>query len=596
MNEAFIQQSSTGLWLSFDTPFRVIEAWIPGEILPALQEVERLVEENTWYAVGFVTYEAAPEFDRAFRTRVCDVISEQSLPLLRFALYAAPEILPASQLFPVTRNDEAVPVTALNAWLPSVDHVAYCAAIDTIHGHIARGDTYQVNYTWRLRGQLAGDARHWFGEMVRVQSARHGAYLDIGQFVVLSASPELFFSLDGRRLITRPMKGTAARAPDLATDQARASALRTSAKERAENVMIVDMMRNDLSRIADLGSVQVARLFAIEQYATVWQMTSTVEALTDHSVTEIFRALFPAASVTGAPKVYTMGLIADLETTPRGLYTGAIGFIAPGRRAEFNVAIRTVVLNRASGVAEYGVGGGIVWDSETTSEYAECLTKAQVLWVRRPRFSLLETLLWTPTDGFSLLEEHLARISGSASYFGYPIDLEGMRRILTESAAGFSPSPQRVRLLLDEDGTMRTESIVLDPCLAQVSLVLATTAINSSDPFFYHKTTHRAGYERARRECPGGEDVLLWNERGEITETTIANVVVDLDGEWVTPPITAGLLAGTYRRKLLEEGTIREKTIKLTDLTRANGLWVINSVRGQRRASLDGYLGQLLFS
>jgi len=586
MNEAFLQQSSTGLWLCFDTPLRIIEARVPNDVLPALREVERLVEENSWYAVGFVTYEAAPGFDNALRTQTCNAV-EQYLPLLRFALYATPEILPTSKLFPAI--EKATVVSAPDAWLPSVDLFAYSAAIDTIHEHLARGNTYQVNYTWRLRGQLTGDPQCWFGEMVRAQSSRHAAYLDIGKFVILSASPELFFSLDGRRLITRPMKGTAARASDSDTDIARATALRASAKDRAENVMIVDMMRNDLGRIADLGSVQVSRLFAIEQYSTVWQMTSTVEAVTDHSVSEIFRALFPAASVTGAPKANTMGLIADLETTPRGLYTGAVGFIAPGRRAEFNVAIRTVVLDRTTSIAEYGVGGGIVWDSETGSEYAECLAKAQVLWVRRPRFSLLETLLWTSTDGFSLLEEHLERISKSASYFGYPVSLEEMRQALIEISLCFFYSSQRVRLLLDEDGIIRTESTPLDQCSEKVSLVLATTAIDSSDPFFYHKTTHRADYERFRRESPGGDDVLLWNEYGEITETTIANVVVEFDGERITPPITAGLLAGTYRRRLLAEGTIREETIKLTDLARANSLWVINSVRGWRRASLNGY-------
>ncbi|CAK0761921.1 para-aminobenzoate synthetase / 4-amino-4-deoxychorismate lyase [Gammaproteobacteria bacterium] len=585
MNEAFVQQSTTGRWLRFDSPQQIMETHLPEDILPMLREIECLVEKNNWYAVGFVSYEAASGFDSALRVRTHAAVPD-SLPLLYFALYNAPEILPTFQCLSAIRAEVAETTNPPDIWVPSMDRATYGLAIDAIRKHIAQGDTYQVNYTWRLRRQFTGEPRRWFEEMVGSQCAQHAAYLDTGRFIILSVSPELFFSLNDRRLITRPMKGTAARAPAPVTDTARAAALRESVKDRAENVMIVDMMRNDLSRIATLGSVQVSRLFAIEQYPTVWQMTSTVEATTDHPVSAILRALFPAASVTGAPKANTMRIIADLETTPRGLYTGAIGIIAPGHRAEFNVAIRTVVLDHATGVAEYGVGGGIVWDSETGAEYAECLTKAQVLWTRRPRFALLETLLWTPLNGFSLLEEHLERISGSADYFGYPLDLGKMRQALSDLAAGFPSSPQRVRLRLDEDGMIRTESTLLGEGTSEVSLTLAASAIDSSNPFFYHKTTHRAEYERARRESPKGADVLLWNERGEITETTIANVVVELDGKRITPPVTAGLLAGTYRRRLLEEGAIREETIQRTDLPRASALWVINSVRGWRRAVL----------
>ena len=382
------------------------------------------------------------------------------------------------------------------------------------------------------------------------------------------------------------MKGTAARAPSPAADQQRAMQLRASIKDRAENVMIVDMMRNDVGRIAAPGSVQVPHLFEIEQYPTVWQMTSTVEAVTDCAVSEIFRALFPAASVTGAPKTHTMKLIASLETTPRGLYTGAIGFIAPERRAAFNVAIRTVVLDRMTGVAEYGVGGGIVWDSEAGAEYAECLAKAQVLWNCRPRFALLETLRWTPAERFFLFAEHIERLSESARYFGYLFDPEGVRGALTEAAAHFPPSPHRVRLLLHEEGRIHIESAPLDDLPTEVFLAIATTAIDSSDPFFYHKTTHRVGYERVRCASPMWDDVLLWNERAEVTETTRANLVIELDGARITPPVTAGLLAGTYRRTLLEQGLIQEGTVTLADLSRASALWVINSVRGWRRATL----------
>ncbi len=584
MNEALLQQSLGNSWLRFNNPLAVIETFNTSDVLPALQEIERLVAEKTWYAVGFVAYEAAPGFDSTFCVRGSD--SPRTLPLLSFALYPAPEILPSSRLFPPQPMGRGGTIDTQEAWSPSIDRATYDRAIDTIRAHIMQGNTYQVNYTWRLRKQFTGDPRHWFEEMIRMQCAHHAAYLDWGQFSILSASPELFFSLDGQRLVTKPMKGTATRAPSFATDNLRAKELQASTKNRAENVMIVDMMRNDTSRIAVPGSVRVSRLFALEKYPTVWQMTSTVEATTNSSVSAIFRALFPSASITGAPKINTMKLIANLETTPRGLYTGAIGFIAPGRRAQFNVAIRTAVIDRTTSIAEYGVGGGIVWDSEARSEYAECLAKAQVLWGKRPRFSLLETLLWTPSEQFLLLEGHIERLVASAQYFSYPIDPKQVRDALCKAADQLPSLPHRVRLLLDEDGGIHTESALLEELPREVSLVIAATTIDSTDPFYYHKTTHREGYERARRAALGGEDVLLWNERGEITETTRANVVIELDGERVTPPVSAGLLAGTYRQKLLEQGIIREKTVTLTDLSRRTALWVINSVRGERPATL----------
>ncbi len=589
MKEVFLQHHSRGFWQRFHSPEQTIEAHTPEEVLPALARIERLVEENAWYAVGFVTYDAAPGFDCALR--VVSSGAAASLPLLSFGLYTAPEILHASRLFPDPQSIKQPSVqTSAQNWCPSVDRAAYDQALDTIREHIIRGNTYQVNYTWRLRQRITGDPLLWFASMMGM--TQHAAYLDTGRFVILSASPELFFSLEGRSLITRPMKGTAPRDPDPLTDRLRAETLQTSRKDRAENVMIVDMMRNDLSRIAELGSVQVSRLFALERYSTVWQMTSTVEANTRASVTEIFRALFPAASVTGAPKANTMKLIAGLETTPRGLYTGAIGFMAPRRRAEFSVAIRTAILDRTTGVVEYGVGGGIVWDSEKNAEYAECLAKAQVLWSHRPRFALLETLLWTPVEGFSLLEEHIDRISESARYFGYPLDPPTLRHALTQVALVLPPLPHRVRLLLDDAGHLQTEYAILadqgidqaaDPP-TEVSLMIATQAIDSRDPFFYHKTTHRVGYDRIRSASPEGDDVLLWNERGEITETTRANVVIERNGERITPPVSAGLLAGTYRRTLLAQGVIREGTILLSELSQGSVVWLINSVRGWRRA------------
>jgi para-aminobenzoate synthetase/4-amino-4-deoxychorismate lyase len=467
-----------------------------------------------------------------------------------------------------------------------VSRTDYDEAVTRIKDYIASGETYQVNYSIRLRAPFSGDPWMLFLELVQAQQAEYGAYVDAGRFSICSASPELFFCLDGNRLTSRPMKGTAARGLTALEDDAQARWLHHSEKNRAENVMIVDMVRNDMGRVAASGTVQVPRLFEVERYPTLWQMTSTVTARTEASLRDITAALFPCASITGAPKPRTMEIIAELETTPRRVYTGAIGFIAPNRRAQFNVAIRTVVIDRDEAQAEYGVGGGILWESECSDEYRECQIKARVLTTRQPDFSLLETMLWIPEQGYFLLEHHLDRLRGSAEYFGVPADMERIRQELTNVAGSLEGKPHRVRLLVTRDGAVSCEATLLtDGAAARpVQLKLAPTPVNSSNPFLYHKTTHRQVYDAARAACTECDDVLLWNEREEITETCIANVVVRLDGELVTPPVHCGLLPGTFRAWLLEQGTVRERVVTVEALKRSTCIYVANSVRKLREA------------
>jgi para-aminobenzoate synthetase/4-amino-4-deoxychorismate lyase len=325
------------------------------------------------------------------------------------------------------------------------------------------------------------------------------------------------------------------------------------------------MVRNDMGRVAAVGSVQVASLFDVERYPTLWQMTSTVTAKTDVSLGDIMTALFPCASITGAPKPSTMQIIANLETMPRRVYTGCIGFIAPNKRAQFNVAIRTVLIDKEIGEAEYGVGGGIVWDSVSGDEYEECQVKARILTERRPDFSLLETLLWTPEEGYFLLEYHLQRLRDSAAYFDFPENVDKIR-----------------------DGTISCQETMLtmtnEP--QPVRLGIAPTPVDSANPFLYHKTTHRQVYDAARSGCPDCDDVLLWNEQGEITETCIANVVLEFDGELVTPPVRCGLLPGTFRAWLLDQGIVREKVVTIKGLKRSKRIYLVNSVRKWRDAIL----------
>lgn len=572
-------------WLHFTSPHRVIQANTLHAVIPALSEIEDLVQINGWHAAGFISYEAAPAFDPAHQTR-----PGTGFPYLWFGLYLAP------RLVPIPQPDLLKPALS---WLASVDRNTYNSAISQIKSYIADGRTYQVNYTMRLRTRFNATPWNFFLHLAQIQN-NHAAYLDLGQYVICSASPELFFRLDGDILTCRPMKGTIRRGRTTQEDQEQAQSLKESEKNRAENVMIVDMIRNDLGRIAKIGSVQVPELITVERYPTLWQMTSTVRARTDTSFTQIFKALFPCASITGAPKVSTMRIISKLETSPRKMYTGSIGYIAPNRRASFNVAIRTVLVNRQEQTAEYGVGGGIVWDSNAQDEYEEALLKVRVLTdaVLPPGFSLFETILWTPEEGYFLREKHIARLLDSADYFDFPLNLwqatrlllrDKSRSILSEEVLAsyldhisteFN-SPRLVRLFVDKNGELHSDIRVIQ-ALEKKPLwkaCLAGNPVNSEDIFLFHKTTKREVYEAARKDLPQYDDVLLYNERDELTEFTTGNLVVEMDNNLYTPPIRCGLLAGTFRERLLETGKVKERVIAVANLKKCKKIFLVNSVR-----------------
>lgn len=577
-----LHDAARASWLYFENPLEIIRIARLDEVIPALRRIETLVKKNGWYAAGLVSYEAAPAFDPAFVTRAPD-----AFPLLWFGLYAGPRIGP-----PPAPTDAA---PALETWSPSVNRPTYDAAIDQIKTHIAHGETYQVNYTYRLKNRFTGNPWSLFTSMIRSQPVTYPAFVDTGRHVICCASPELFFALDKNQVTCRPMKGTAPRGRTLAEDEANAEALRSSLKQRAENVMIVDMLRNDLGRIARTGSVQVPALFQAERYRTLWQMTSTITARVDTSFTDVLAALFPCASITGAPKVRTMSIIAALESTPRGVYTGAIGFLAPDQRAQFNVAIRTAVIDRETETVEYGVGGGIVWDSTAGDEYAESLLKAKALTVPLEDFSLLETLRWAQPEGWFLREEHLRRLSDSARYFGFAFDQARVEARLMTLAKNFDGT-RRVRLLLSPDGTLKDEVFELSPGPTKpVRARLARSPVDDSDVFLFHKTTRRAVYENTRAAQPDCDDVLLYNQRGELTEFTIGNLVVELNdpstgsgqGQFFTPPIACGLLAGTFRAHLLAQGVIQERIIHREELAHCTKLFLINSVRGWVQVDLQ---------
>jgi para-aminobenzoate synthetase/4-amino-4-deoxychorismate lyase len=572
MKQVLIHDPENRHWMQFTSPRAVLQAGTLSDIMPLLTEVQRFVGQNDLYAAGWIGYEAAPAFDSALHTR-----SATAFPFACFGIFGPPAIL--------TALPAADQLSENPTWHPSVSRDEYGAAIARIKNHIAAGDTYQVNYTLRQWSTFREDP--WAFFLKTCANARYGAFVDAGPFSICSASPELFFSLQGERVISKPMKGTAGRGRSSAEDWKNSRSLYHSEKNRAENVMIVDMIRNDLGRVARYGSVKVPRLFDIEKYPTVLQMTSTVEARTASSLPEIMKALFPCASITGAPKAKTMEIIAAVETTPRNIYTGTIGCYGPGRRALFNVAIRTTLIDKETSRAEYGVGGGIVWDSTTEEEYQECLTKARIILdpASPAPFDLLETLLWTPEEGFFLMSRHLDRLRDSALYFDYPYDEPCILKKMTGVVPPLFPGPCRIRLLLSKNGTVECQTARLEPPTGRPLRVrLAKEAVSSSDPFLFHKTTRREFYEKAKASCPDADDVLLYNEKGDVTESCVANVVILRNGRWITPSLCCGLLNGTYRTELLENGEISEEMVSLSELKKAEKIFLINSVRKWREA------------
>jgi para-aminobenzoate synthetase/4-amino-4-deoxychorismate lyase len=537
-----------------------------------LRAAQQQADAGAW-VVGMVAYEAAPAFDEALM-----VHAKGPLPLAWFAVHERPR---AAEAPPDPALDFA-PDTALEL-RPEIGRARYEAEVAEIRRAIGQGEFYQVNHTLRMHARFEGCAIELYRRLRAAQPAGYCAYLDLGRHRIVSASPELFFRRDGSRLTTRPMKGTRPRGRHAREDQAMRGELLGSAKDRAENLMIVDLLRNDVSRLALPHGVEVPQRFAVEQHPTVWQMSSTVSARMREGLglEDIFRALFPCGSVTGAPKVRAMAWIAGHEASARGAYCGAIGLLRPGGDAVFNVAIRTVTVDARAGRASCGLGSGIVWDSTPEAEYQEVLVKGRFLRSDPSPFELIETL--RVEQGRALREAlHLARLEASARYFGFATDPDAWRDILRHNAAGAPGGRARLRLVLDARGSLRAslgplpEGLDGKPAL----FALAGFAVSRDDAHLFHRTTRREVYERAAAAHPGVFDVLLHNEQGELTEFTRGNLALELDGRLLTPALDCGLLDGCLRREWLDQGRLQEAVLGLGHLRRAERVWFLNSLRG----------------
>lgn len=557
---------------AFGVPRAVLVAHTLDEVRPVLDAVQAAAVQGAW-CVGYLRYEAAPAFDTALAVRDADG------PLAWFAVYD--EAFPWPETNPEAGSDAGVQVQ----WQPGLERPAFDEALGTLQKAIADGAYYQVNFTAQMTGRLlpgrdAAPAHALFGALQRAQPGGYAAFLDTGDEQFLSVSPELFFDWRDGALLTRPMKGTAPRGATPESDAVQADALRASVKERAENVMIVDLLRNDLSRIAEPFSVRVPRLFHTEPLPAVWQMTSDVRACTRPgcSLADVFGALFPCGSITGAPKVRAMHAIRSLEAGPRGVYCGAIGVLQPGGAATFNVPIRTVSLRGAH--ARCGIGSGITSGSVAEGEWQEWRHKQAFLARASMPFDILETLA-LEAGHLRHREDHLARMAASAAHFGHRWDPVQAHACLQALAQGHPQGLWRVRLLLSASGNFTAQAYAMEPSPRQVRLQLADHPMDAvHSEFVRFKTTRRAHYDAFTPTASDVFDSVLWNDQGEITECTRGNIAMRVDGRWVTPPLACGLLPGVGRALALREGRLTEAVVRVDALAAVEGWAFVNSLRG----------------
>jgi para-aminobenzoate synthetase/4-amino-4-deoxychorismate lyase len=555
-----------GEWITLRRPEQILSTAKPTEVMDVLDRVQAHLDTGK-IAAGYLAYEAAPAFDSHF-----DVHPAGDAPLAWFGIYPEAE---KGMLTPEDTGEDF----ACGDWKSAMDLEAFTTAVARIHTYIASGDSYQVNLTFPMEAPFSGEPWRLFEALAVAQSGAYMAYLDTGDAVLCSSSPECFFTKRGETLACRPMKGTAARGHTQEEDDVYRSELQHSPKDQAENIMIVDMIRNDLGRIALTGSIDTDEVFTVEKYPTLFQMTSTVTAQTKATLPAIMSALFPCASITGAPKVRTMQIIRELESRPRGVYTGCIGAAFPDGSAHFNVAIRTVQIDRRRQQAVYNTGAGIVWDSDPECEYRECLSKTRVLFDHRPRFKLLETILWEPQVGYFLLPYHYNRLRNSAKYFNIPVKMDAIDQALKSLPHRLPERAHRLGLTVDPAGNFDIETRQIEDKTWHFRVALNDRPTSSDNLFLYHKTTHRDLYTEACERFPQADDVLLWNERGELTESTMANLVLRFGEDYFTPPVSCGLLEGTLRSALIDRETLQKKVLFKDDLRRADEILLINSVR-----------------
>ncbi len=571
-----------GANLLFTAPREIVVAHTAAEAIAALARLETARAQGLWTA-GYLAYELGFIFEERLAHRLP---ARSDVPLLWMGLYDAPQRLNPTEVDAFLASIAGPAGRAINI-APRLDLPAYASAFDTVKNFIAVGDTYQVNLTFKADFTLDGDAVALYRDLMRKQPVAYGALIATAEHTILSRSPELFVANRAGALSARPMKGTMPRGRTLAEDEVGRLALASDEKNRAENLMIVDLLRNDLGRIAQIGSVKVTDLFTVETYRTLHTMTSGITATLKpgFTPTDILTNLFPCGSITGAPKLRAMEIIAAVEAGPRGVYTGSIGYIAPSGDLTFNVAIRTAIID-STGRGEIGIGGGIVADSSVQDEYQEALLKMAFFSDPATPICLIETLAWQPGTGYYLLDRHLTRMAASAQYFRLPFDANKKSGMLADLAQNFT-APMRVRLTLHETDGPAITAVPLPPNPDIFRFSIAPEKLDSHSLWLAHKTTNRAFYDEPRQRAhaaTGVDEVIFLNENNELTEGSITNLFIERDGILLTPPLSAGLLPGTLRAELIDTGRAIEHSLTLADLESAATIYLGNSVRGLLRA------------
>ncbi len=578
---AFCKEQHGGALL-FSDPVEVVTLLSPSGLKTFFHTLEQKLAEG-YFLAGWLSYEVGCGFEPTLFPP--DKVNLPALPLAWFGFYRKPEYFSASEVEQLFADHAAFSPIDLSFDFVETD---YAEKIRLIKEQIAAGNIYQVNFTGRYRFTIPQSAEAVFAALRGTQPLSYTAFLKTGDRTILSFSPELFFTRRGKLIQTMPMKGTAARGKTPEEDTALKEALRRCTKNLAENLMIVDLLRNDLGRICTHGSVQAGDLFATETYPTLHQMVSTIcgEQREDIGLYDLFRALYPSGSITGAPKIKAMKLIQTLESGPRGIYTGTIGFITPRRDMVFSVAIRTIEIAGEEGT--YGSGSGIVWDSDPHEEYRECQLKARILGSAvNPELQLFESILYS--SAYLWKEEHLKRMESSAIALGFPWDkIAALQRLNQLSEELHAPSSRfKVKLTLSFQGvfTATAQPIEVNNPALPIRICFASERTDSSQPLLLHKTSDRQLYDRffALARQKGYDEVIFLNQRGEVTEGAISNIFILMGRNIFTPPLESGLLNGIFRRYMLSTRPfVQEKILTLSDLKEADAIYTANSVRGFR--------------
>lgn len=586
----------------FLKPEEIISCYSLGDLGEKLRRLNEALNQG-YFIAGFIGYEAGYRFEEILKSN-----KEYSFPLLWFGTYKKPytyehnvgrfvDLSEEDSNFLRDLNSKSKGLKGryvIKDIKPNLSESEYIKDIKKIKEFIRSGETYQVNFTFKHKFSFSGSVYELYKDLREKQSVCYSALIKFDDHFILSFSPELFFRKNKDLIETRPMKGTLKRGKDLAEDSKNIRALKKSTKNRSENVMIVDLLRNDLGRISEIGSVKTKELFKVERYETLLQMISIIKSTLRKDVlfSDIFKNIFPSGSVTGAPKVRTMQIIKQLEREPRLVYTGNIGYVSPKRESVFNVAIRTLIINKRENKGEMGIGSGVVYDSDPKSEYAECLLKSKFLTSKNINFQLIETILYRPQKGYFLLGLHLKRLKNSSKYFDFCYNERKIKNKLREISKTFKNDKlYRIRLLLSKDGNIKTAHIIIKERESKrpLKVKFSNKRTSSDNIFLYHKTTNRNFYNEQYKRCKKDNlyELIFRNEKNEVTEGATSNIIVKKGKFYYTPPVDCGLLNGVYRQYLMsrKDFPLKEKVLYESDIIETDRVYMCNSVRGMQEVN-----------